>query len=271
MKLNLMFAAFAASYSLTLLALPPEGVFPVRPVRPPVVKPPVVTPVPTKIFRLSLHELAQMVDAKLNGLGLRMHNYQSQGSYVQWGTTKLSFEVPRHRVDIDCGTLCPDLGDGYFYLNDVNLSDAQLSWGNSSFLLRLAFEDSGREIKGIHSVLGDNGMPDFNMSNMVLSVNASPRLSSRGKLMLSFYNSKLQAGIQSTGGCGIGGVDICNAIFGTDRKIQKGVETASVNALNGSLIQAALTLALTQYLDSKGIQGTIRTLSVQSGDLVIGL
>lgn len=223
---------------------------------------------PGNTVRVRAASVAQAVDQYLGSLKMRLNNHQTQSSSIQIGGLSLNFNVPRTTVDIDCGTFCPDLGDGHFYLNDINLSSADFSWASGAFLLSLAFEDAGREIKGYHSVLGDNGMPDFDMSGIRLGVKASPTLVS-GQLSLGFYGARLDADTTATGGCSIGGIDVCNKIFGTDRKIQKGVEKAAFDTLNGSLVQTALRAGIRQYLQSVGVERQIVGVRIEGSDLVI--
>ncbi len=230
---------------------------------------PVLAPVVTqRTYHLHARELATDVDRLIGSMKMKLNNHRTQSSSIQIASFTIPFQIPRAVVDIDCGTFCPDLGDGYFYVNDVNLSRADFLSRVGSFELALEFEDAGREIKGYHSLLGDDGMPDFELNRPRLSLTALPNLVS-GQVTLLFSNAKLSADIHSTGGCNIGGVDICNKIFGTDRKVEKGVEGASQNALNGNLVQAALKTAISQFLRSRGVNGTIIRVGLAGEDLQV--
>ena len=44
---------------------------------------------------------------------LKLNNQGSQSSFVELAGFRLPLTIPRVTVDIDCGTLCPDLGDGH--------------------------------------------------------------------------------------------------------------------------------------------------------------
>ena len=244
-----------------------------EPIKPPLVpvlpKPPVLDPVVVKkTFHLNTQELAAEVDRLLATAKMRLHNHKVQGSYVQLNGLTFNFQIPRTTVDIDCGTFCPDLGDGHFYVNDVNLERADFRAISGGFELSLDLEDAGREVKGYHSLLGDDGMPDFQMDRPLLKLVSRPVLINR-QLGLSFVNSNLTADIQSTGGCNIGGIDICNRIFGTNRKIEKSVEAAALNAMNGGMIQGALRFAIRQYLQSRGINGVITRVAIVGTDLQV--
>lgn len=244
-----------------------------EPVKPPIhvfpIKPPVLDPgILKKTHHLSATDFASEVDRLLASARMKLNNHQSQSSYVSLQGVQFSFQIPRTSVDLDCGVLCPDVGNGYFYVNDVNLERADFRLRSGYFELSLDFEDSGREIKGYHSVLGDSGMPDFQMDRPLLKIKAAPTVVS-GQMSLAFSGANLSADIESTGGCNIAGIDICNKIFGTDRKIEKGVETASQNAMNAGLIQNALRFAIRQYLQSRGVNGTIRAVRLVGNDLQV--
>lgn len=265
--------SFQLVIGLSLLgnALLADDVKPPVIVKPPhvIVQPPVVGPIVTKkTYHLHANELAQSVDSLLATAKMKLNNHQTQSSFVEIRGIQLGFQIARTSVDLDCGTFCPDLGNGYFYVNDLNLERGDFALRSGYFELSLDMEDSGREVKGYHSVLGDDGMPDFQMNRPLLKFKAMPAVSG-GKLTLSFSDANLSADIQSTGGCNIAGIDICNKIFGTDRKIEKGVEASAQNALNGGTIQTALKLAIAQWLQSQNINGNIRSVNLVGSDLQV--
>ena len=212
---------------------------------------------------------ASEVQQRMSGMKLKLNNHNGQTSFVEVGGFQLRFDIARTTVDIDCGTLCPDLGDGHFYVNDVSLQRANLGFGGSDFTLTLAFEGSGREVKGYHNKLGDDFMPDFQLNNLRLNFRARPKLTSSGDMSLEFSSPKMDAAIQATGGCKISGIDVCNKIFGSNRRIQKSVESSALGALNGSRIQSGLAAVLKLYLQSKNITGKILGVGVQNADLLI--
>ncbi len=225
------------------------------------------------VARYSTHRvrattLAAGVEQFLRTMKLRLHNHQSQASYVNVGGVQVPFTIARAVVDIDCGTFCPDLGDAYFYLNDINLTRADFDWLGNRFQLGLTFEDSGREIKGFHNKFGDGWVPDFNLRGIKLTLNALPKVAN-SKLGMGFYQPRLSADIQSTGGCNVAGIDLCNKIFGSDRKIQKAVEAGSLGALNGNLAQLAIQTGLTYYLRSIGIERAVVSVRIVGQDVVI--
>jgi hypothetical protein len=212
---------------------------------------------------------AAEVQQKMTGMQLKLNNHNSQTSFVEVGGFQLRFDIPRTVVDIDCGTLCPDLGDAHFYINDVNLQRGNLTFSGSELVLALTFEGSGREVKGYHNKLGDDFVPDFQLNNLKLTFNARPVLRDGG-MALAFANPRMDANVSSTGGCHVGGIDLCNKVFGSNRKIQKSVESSALNALNGNQIQNGLKGVLQLYLvQQKHITDKIVAVNVQAGDIII--
>jgi hypothetical protein len=112
-------------------------------------------------------------------------------------------------------------------------------------------------------------MPDFDMRDIKLELATMLRPSTAGQLTMAFSGAKLNADINSTGACHIGGIDICNSLFKTDRKIQRAVENSSQSALNGALVQTILTQALTGFLHQQNVQGKVVSVTVVGDDLDI--
>jgi hypothetical protein len=226
---------------------------------------------PGEVRRIPARDLASQLNLVVGGTKMKLNNQGSQSSFIEVAGNRVNFAIPKVTIDIDCGTLCPDLGDAHFYVNDVNLRTADLDFDGPYFTLAFQFEDSGREIKGYHNRLGDNGAPDFQLDRAKLALSAVPKLTNSGGLTFSFFAPKLTADIESTGGCNVAGIDLCNKILGTDRKIQKGVEKAALDALNGSTVQAALSAALRQYLRFLGIEGTLINVRMDGGDVLLSI
>lgn len=220
-------------------------------------------------YRIGADGVAAAVDSFLRTAELRLHNNREQGSFVQISGIRFEFSIPVIRIDLDCGTFCPDAGDGLFYVNDLNLRDADFRYGSSAFTLALAFEDAGREIKGYHNKLGDDLMTDVEMNNMRVSLKAQPKVNADGELSLGFYQPDLKADISTTGACKPFGIDVCNFLFGTDKKVEKGIETGALSALNGAQAQTGLKLGIRQYLRSRGITQAVIGARFEGNDIII--
>ena len=224
---------------------------------------------PTQTHRIDLGGAVNLLDLVLNSLEIKLHNYRSNDSFLKIGGMTLPFTMPPARVDLDCGTLCPDLGDALFYANDVRLNDAGLSLNGSALKLSLAFESAGREIKGLHNRLGDDAIPDFEIQNMVISSNPAFYVRPDGRMDLMFSNVKMTGSVQSTGGCSPFGIDLCNAILGTDGKVIKAVEQSTSSALNATFVRNKIADLMTSYLSSRGINGQIVYYRISGGYLEI--
>lgn len=224
---------------------------------------------PMTSHRIDLNSAVNLIDLVLNSLQLKLHNYQSNDSYIKIGGQTVPFTLPVARVDLDCGTVCPDVGDALFYANDIRLSDGSLTLSGTTMLLRLAFESAGREIKGLHNSLGDNAIPDFEIQNMLISSNPTFYVRGDGRMDLSFANVKMTGSVQSTGGCSPFGIDLCDAVLGTDGKIIRAFQSSAAGALNAQSIRNKIADLMTQYLTSRGINGRIAYYRFSGGNLEV--
>jgi len=215
-------------------------------------------------YPIKAKDFAWKLDGALNSLKLKMNSYKTQSSYIEFRGIQLGFKIDEIRVDLDCGILCPDFGDALFYVNDVNLRDASYRYvdspllPNGFFSLSMSFEDSGREIKGFHNKIGDNAMPDFNMTNIRLNASNALVVLPDGSLTLRFQKPNFTASINSTGGCRPFGFDICDKVIGSNKKIDAAIEKASYNALNSARVQQAMALGLRLMLQQEGITGPFK-------------
>lgn len=204
-----------------------------------------------------------LANAFLSQVSLHLNNDGGQTSSVTIGGTTASFDIPVERRDLPF----PLPGAGLFTINNINLQRATLSLAGTAFDMRLQFETSGVEVKGYHSTLGDLSMPDFQMSPIVLAATAGLGVRN-GRLAIGFTQTRLEAGIASTGLCTAFKLDWCNYLFGTSGTLRKSFELQAFQQLNGSLIQGALSAHLTDALADKGIVGPIGSVEVQ-GDLIV--
>lgn len=228
-----------------------------------------ITTANANIHRVKAVDVARAIDGVLNTMKMRLNNHKTQNSYLQLLGYRAGFNIPKVVVDIDCGILCPDLGDAHFYLNEVEMRQADFNFRAGAFELTIQFEDKGREIKGYHNRLGDNFVPDFDLRGFKITGRAKANVLNTKKLSFQFIQTKLDASVNSTGGCHVGGVDLCNKAFGTNRKIHKAVETTSMSALNSAQVQTAISLGVSQYLQRLGITAPVIKVTMDREDLVI--
>lgn len=224
---------------------------------------------PLTSHRIDLAGAVNLIDLVLNTLEIKLHNYQSNNSFIRIGGQTMAFTLPVTRIDLDCGILCPDVGDALFYANNINLTDGSLSLSGTTMSLRLAFESAGREIKGLHNRLGDDAIPDFEIQNMVISANPNFVLRADGRMDLAFANVKMTGSVHSTGGCSPFGFDLCNAILGTNGKIVQAIQSSTASALNAQSIRNKIADLMSQYLASRGITGRIEYFRFNGGYLEI--
>lgn len=225
-----------------------------------------------KRFQIPVDTFLLFARGFMSNIGLHLNNDSGQGgtanqtSDITINGVTSSFDIPVAKKDLPF----PLPGSGLFYIRNMDKDGAdieQVGSGNS-FKVTLSFEEQGTEIKGYHSSLGDSGMPDFQLSNIDVTAGAALRVRS-AKLGVAFLNSHLEAGIASTGGCNVLGLDWCNVLFGTSGEIQQKFEQVTLAQLQGTTIQSALEKSLAAALASFGITGPIGTVAVQGGQIVI--
>jgi hypothetical protein len=238
---------------------------------------------PGQDVRIPTQLIVTLLNNALPGTQLHLNNFGSKhgkswhkpnDSFVKlppaFGGSQFNFNLPEGRKDLDCGILCPDLGDAKFYVQDWNLSNAQVGWQNSAFKLSLAMESSGREIKSFHTgrvTLGDNGIPDVNINNARMDVFLRP-IAENGRLSYTITNVDFNADIQATGACNVFGIDICNPLFGYKNTVVSLVETQVRNRLNDPSLRDRVSTAVQPVLNQFGIR-QITQVTVSGNDLVI--
>lgn len=236
--------------------------------------------IPATILSTIANNLVQGSQLHLNNFGSKQGNswHKPNDSYIrlpqQLGGGEHRFNLPEKTVDLDCGTFCPDLGTGRFYVQDWNLQTAQVSWQHPQFKLSLVFEGNGREIKGFHTgsiSLGDNGMPDANIDNARLDLFIRPAVLN-GRLSYQVASADFNANIQATGACNLRilgfGIDGCKYLYPYKTELTKQVEAQVRARLNDPALRTQVANAIQPTLNQYGI-GTITQVSVNGDTLVI--
>lgn len=85
---------------------------------------------------------------------------------------------------------------------------------------------------------------DFDIGRAVLTLNARTIRTTAGAVTLAFSTARLDADIKGSGACTLLGLDLCDALAGTDRLVRSGVQDAVTKALNAPSVQAAVSGAL---------------------------
>lgn len=230
-------------------------------------------------MRISGELLRGLVNALNNaamGTQIHMNNYGADDSYIllseRLGGSELRFSFPTEVLDLDCGFLCPDLGDATFYVQDLNLESIQLEWQSPNLKLSLFFESNGREIKGFHSgsiaSFGDNGIPDVEIDNARLDVYLEV-VASNGRLTYTVANTAFNANIQATGPCNAFGVDICQGLFHYKDRVVSEIENNVRNRLNDQTTHDRVDNVIYPILDSLRLS-SINIIDVYaSGDALV--
>lgn len=221
---------------------------------------------------LALLYVAGQVNAQIQDTQLHLNNLNGNTSFLRlpstFGGGQYPFTIPKKVVDLDCGWICPDLGNANFYVNDWNLNQTQLSWQSPNFVLSLSFESSGREIKGYHTGavdLGDDAIPDVNIDNARLDVKIQPILVN-GLISYKVVDATLNGTIQATSVCNVFGVDVCNSLFDYKDMIRSTVDTQIRNRLNDPELRQQIDAIVQPQLAQMGVPrfGTITTSSVRA-------
>jgi hypothetical protein len=217
----------------------------------------------TGTFTIPIDTFVLFANSFLSGVRLHLNNDHGQSSFVTLGSLTTAFDIAPEKKDLPF----PLPGSASFFVRDMNLTSANLSRSSTGLNLKLRFEENGIEVKGYHSTLGDIGMTDFQMRNIVLNLTAGLRVRN-AKLTMGFTSPHLDAITTSTGGCNILGLDWCNLLFGTSGSIKKSFERTAFTQLNSATIQTTLTDKLMEGLAQLGITGRIGTVTVQ-GDFIV--
>jgi hypothetical protein len=236
---------------------------------------------PTKILRVPATLVAAALNTAVQGTALHLDNYgpmhgQSHqldnGSFLRWGGTTYPFTLPEIQYDLDCGFFCPDLGQARFYVDNLDLSSIAVGWGRPSFRGTLAFESSGREVKGWYTdattgIESDNLMPDVNIDNARLSVALTP-IAEGGRLSYRVASVALSASIQATGACDILGVDPCDFFGDYKVKVKSAIQDGVRAKLSASSVRGFAAAALDTFLTGRGMP-TVNRVFLEGDTLVL--
>jgi hypothetical protein len=234
---------------------------------------------PSKVLRLPAGLVAAALNAAVQGTGLHLDNYgpmhgQSHqldnGSWLRWGASTYRFSLPEIQYDLDCGLFCPDIGQARFYVDNLDLSSIAVGWGSPSFRGTLAFESSGREVKGWYTdattgIESDSLMPDVNIDNARLTVALTPTAEG-GRLSYRVSSVALSASIQATGACDLGW-DVCDFFGDYKAKVRAEIANRVRAKLSDPSVRAFAAAALDTYLTDRGMP-TVNRVYVE-GDVIV--
>jgi hypothetical protein len=226
----------------------------------------------------ALAYVATQVSPLIQDTKLYLNNHNGNSSYIKLpailGGTQQGFTLPPKVVDLDCGWLCPDLGDAYFYVNDWGSTQTQLRWQSPYFVMSISMESAGREIKGYHSgyvSLGDDAIPDAHIDNAKIDVMIQPTLVN-GKISYRIASSTMTGNIQATSVCNVFGIDVCDFFLGYKDMVRSTIEQQVQTRLSNPLLRQRLDAIVQPKLAQMGVPqfGNITTDQVRAegGDLL---
>jgi hypothetical protein len=235
---------------------------------------------PTQVLRVSAPLVASVVNGALQGTLLHLDNYgpmhgQSHqldnGSFLKWGGVTYPFTLPEIQYDLDCGLLCPDIGQARFYADNLDLTSLAVGWSRPSFRATLLFESNGREVKGWYTdattgIESDSLMPDVNIDSARLTAALTP-IAEGGRLSYRVASVSLSANIQATGPCGFVW-DVCDFFTSYKAKIKTEIENAVRAKLSDSSVRGFAAAALDTFLTSRGMP-TVNRVFIEGDTLVL--
>src|SRR5919108_2375664 len=233
---------------------------------------------------LNLTPFLQALGVALDNTELRLHNLgerhgnswlREDDSWVSlFGVTK-RFTLPEVSRRRQRG-----LYRHFFYANDVNSNKADVATSRNAFVLRVNFEESGPEIKGLcrrkkhHGYgtcpgrrEGDGNTPDVNWSNPRVDVTLLPGVAG-GQLVFGASAVTVRGDFRMNGVCGGGGE--CKKLIGDwEQALKSTAEFQIRSMLNQPAIRNAEAAVTRPLLNAAGITAPLRTAGLDGSTLVV--
>ena len=236
---------------------------------------------PVKILKVQANLAAAALNAAVQGSEMHLDNYGPRhgqsfqldnGSFLRWGGTSYPFSLPEIQYDLDCGLLCPDLGQARFYVDRFDLSSIAVGWGSPSFRATLAFESGGPEVKGLYTNAPIGGpydglMPDLNIDNASLAVALRP-IAEGGRLSYRVSDVALSATIQATGPCDLPLFDVCDFVGDYKARIKSELQNRVRTKLSDPSVRGFAAAALDEYLTGLGMP-TVNRVFIEGDNIVL--
>lgn len=235
---------------------------------------------PSKVLRVPATLVAGALNSALQGTLLHLDNYgpmhgQSHqldnGSFLRWGGITYPFTLPEIQYDLDCGFLCPDIGQARFYVDNLDLTSIAVGWSSPSFRATLAFESAGREVKGWYTdattgIESDSLMPDLNIDNGRLTAALTP-VAEGGRLSYRVGSVSLSASIQATGACDLGW-DVCDFFTSYKSRVKSEIANGVRAKLSASSVRGFAAAALDAFLTGLGMP-TVNRVFIEGNTIVL--
>ncbi len=169
----------------------------------------------------------------------------------------------------------------FFYANDVNSTKADVGTSRNAFVLRVNFEESGTEIKGLCRYKrpsgsygkcpgkneGDGNTPDVNWSQPRVDVTLLPGVRG-GELVFGASSVHVRGDFKMNGPCGSG--NECKRLIGDwEAKLKDTAEQQVRAILNLPAVRDAQARITRPLLTAAGISGPLATAGLDGDRLVI--
>jgi hypothetical protein len=235
--------------------------------------------------RLSVTPFVQALNIALGGSDLRLHNLgerhgdswlREDDSWVSLFGATQRFTLPETSYRRKRG-----LYRHYFYANDVNATKADVATSGNAFVLRINFEGSGHEIKGLcrrkklHGYGscpgrndGDGNTPDVDWKDGRVDVTLLP-IASGGELRLNASAVNVRGDFQLTGVCGSLEGECKKLIGDWELKLRSSVEDAVRTTLNQPAARSAQSALTRPLLRAAGITAPLVSAGLDGSTLVV--
>lgn len=192
------------------------------------------------------------------------------GCYVQFGNgssvKRFEFSLPNRVKDLGiAGTIT-------YKINDINLDDLQVSATAQKFVIAARFESRGVELKGLHSMLGDAGVPDIELDDMRLQISLKPITTRDGSITYDDPQVSFTAKVDNTLAPRFSildhTIDIMDTLTNYRDDICHSIQTQVQRALDKTDRKAALAKLIGSAIGN-GSQSRIESLRWEGTDLIV--
>jgi hypothetical protein len=234
-----------------------------------------VTRIPTTLAVAALNDALSTAKLHLDNFGPAhgASNQLDNGSTASILGLSTTFTIPEYDIDLDCGLVCPDLGQGRFYVNEFNSTSVNASWTSRAFAVGVGFESVDHEVKGIYTYndsRSDNLMPDVEINGARIGFSLAPVADGHGSITYRRQGDVTFTGsLQATGPCDVFGIDLCDFFGSYKSKITSAVKSGLAAVLDAPAAKAAAATQFRTLLNSLGIGQVVRVVNESDAIVVV--
>jgi hypothetical protein len=201
---------------------------------------------PAKTARVPLAAIASYFSAAVQGAQVKLHNYQTQDSWVQFGPGLGNYKMPLAVPEGTFTVNAPFAVTARYWVNDVRSRRSALDYSGGRFVLTVDFANSGREIV-VAPIVGVS-LPTVGTTNAQVVATLTPALDGSGRPSFGPVAARASGEIACSGG---GLAAICNSLVPVARPyLQRQIETAIQNAFGGAEVRNRVGAAVRAALDT---------------------